>query len=137
MTKRKRKPIPDRLWPKATNVGGEGCWLWTASMFKDGYGKFRVGDTHKRAHRVAYEIMVGPIPDGLQIDHLCRNRACINPKHLEAVTGMVNFLRGESLGARAIRTGKCMKGHSNWRQYKRARYCRECDRIRTAAKRAR
>ncbi len=70
--------------------GNEGCWLWTGALNSNGYG---MGATGVSAHRLAYEWMVGPIPYGRDLDHLCRNRACVNPHHLEPVTRSVNVLR--------------------------------------------
>lgn len=72
-----------------------GCWLWQSVIGKDGYGKFATsGTTKPLAHRIAYELFVGPIPEGLQIDHLCRVRRCVNPEHLEPVTQLENVRRG-------------------------------------------
>lgn len=84
-----------------------GCWNWTGTIADTGYGRVRKA----YAHRVAYEFWIGPIPDGLQIDHLCRNRRCFNPEHLEAVTQRENILRGESPMARHARRTHCVHGH--------------------------
>ncbi len=71
-----------------------GCWLWTSAIHKKGYGQFGVGDHTYQAHRWSYEYFIGPIPQGLQLDHLCRNRACVHPEHVEPVTSRVNGHRG-------------------------------------------
>lgn len=72
----------------------DGCWNWKGTLFRNGYGAFGVSGKTCGAHRVAYELAIGPIPAGLQLDHLCRNRGCVNPGHLEPVTGTVNTGRG-------------------------------------------
>lgn len=71
----------------------ETCWLWTGSLTYDGYGIFREDNRRTGAHRFAYEYLIGPVPDGMQLDHLCRVRNCVNPEHLEPVTGAENTRR--------------------------------------------
>ena len=93
-----------RFWPKV-NASGK-CWLWTAHRTTTGYGRFWDGLRVIPAHRWAYEKWFGPIAEGLEIDHLCRNRACVRPTHLEAVTHLVNMGRG----AHAAKT-HCPQGH--------------------------
>lgn len=92
-------------------VQADGCWIWTGSKTK-GYGRVFLDGSLKFVHRVSWEHYVGPIPTGEQIDHLCRNHSCFNPKHLEPVTPQENTLRGESAGAKAVRSGACCRGHS-------------------------
>lgn len=88
-----RKPdAVARFWSKVDKRPG-GCWLWTGTMLRSGYGQFRLGLGHVRAHRFAYELLVGPIPEGLTLDHLCRVTACVNPLHLEPVTLSENVKR--------------------------------------------
>lgn len=88
-----------------------GCWQWGGWINEDGYGEIESQGRTLLAHRVAYELMVGPIPTGLVIDHLCRNRSCVNPAHMEPVTKGVNNLRG--VGAPAVHAVKthCVNGH--------------------------
>lgn len=73
------------------------CWEWSGSVIKStGYGQVWADGTNHLAHRVVYELLIGPIPEGLQLDHLCRNRRCVNPEHLEPVTGKENIRRGHA-----------------------------------------
>lgn len=86
------------------------CWLWTAGKHSRGYGQFYLDGKDVRAHRAAYEHYIGPIPDGLEIDHLCRVRECCNPAHLEAVTHAENVRRGDG-GKHQLAKTHCPKGH--------------------------
>lgn len=123
---------------------GTACWLWTASIDLGGYGQFYYRGARGKAHRFAYESAVGPIPDGLQLDHLCRVRSCVNPAHLEAVTMLENIRRGEGGSNFRLKT-HCPKGHpySGDNLYvsidaagQRRRHCRTCCIVRCAAMRA-
>jgi hypothetical protein len=111
------------------------CWTWTGTIDKSqGYAYFSCAGERLAAHRVAYELVKGPIPPDKQIDHLCRNRACPRPSHFEAVTRRVNILRGESPFAVNRRKKKCINGHPlsgrnlqiRVREGQERRQCRKC-----------
>ncbi len=91
------RPVADRFWEKVDVT--DDCWEWLATRGR-GYGKFKTDHQMKWAHRVAWEMLIGPIPDGLTLDHLCRNPGCVNPAHLEPVTQAENNRR--ALEARTI-----------------------------------
>jgi hypothetical protein len=89
-----------------------GCWHFVSAKDKDGYSIFRFGDySTGRAHRFAFEAFRFPIPEGLELDHLCRNTGCVNPFHLEAVTTRVNILRGSAPPAQNAKQTTCINGH--------------------------
>lgn len=105
---------------------GDGCWEWTGSRRPDGYGQIHVGGKNRRAHRVVYELMVGPIPEGLTIDHLCRNRACCRPDHLEPVTRAENTRRGGAALTHCKRAGHLYDEQNTYVSPKGERRCRAC-----------
>lgn len=123
-----------RFWQKVQVEPESGCWRWVGTRQPEGYGLVTIGRRSLKAHRVAYEWMRGPIPDGLHIDHLCRTRECVNPAHLEAVKPALNTNRGLSASVAPV----CVAGHSLegenlylWTNPKNGyvkRSCRECKR---------
>lgn len=90
-----------------------GCWLWFGALSDTGYGSFNVGaGQYQGAHKFSYERVHGKVPAGIDLDHLCRVRCCVNPEHLEPVTPTVNILRGESPMAMNARKTHCVRGHA-------------------------
>lgn len=129
---RVKKTAEERFWSKVDKNGPEGCWLWTDHLGRQGYADFWVPPRPVKAHRFAYELLVGPIPEGLVIDHLCSVRHCVNPAHLEAVTQRVNVLRSTNhVAAQAVAT-HCKRGHEftpeNTYMHRGKRDCRTCHR---------
>lgn len=129
--------LPGRRWPDMETRfwsqvrKTDGCWEWTGRLNTNGYGQTRVGDRRPHAHRVAYELVVGPIPTGLQLDHLCRNRACVRPDHLEPVTQTENVRRGVGFSGLNARKTHCIHGHEFTQENTRilvdgGRRCRTC-----------
>lgn len=125
---------------------GDGCWEWTGRHDRDGYGIVDLPRPNpnrtRRVHRVVYELLVGPIPEGLEPDHTCRNRGCARPAHLDLVTHRENITRGNTEAARNAHATRCVHGHEFTREntYIRPdgdRDCRACRRRRSADLRAR
>ena len=131
-------PLRERFESKYTAGAEDECWEWQASTTAGGYGQIARGRPAGKhlplyAHRLAWEYARGPIPPGFTIDHLCRNRRCVNPAHLEPVTMTENLRRGESPPARNARKTHCDRGHpyntENTYYYRTGRLCRVCRRI--------
>lgn len=101
----------ERILKHVSVSASTGCWNWTACKDRDGYGKITVDRSGKRAQRVSYEAFRGPIPSGLFTDHLCRNRACVNPWHLEPVTHTINQRRGNTISSQYFGKTHCKRGH--------------------------
>lgn len=89
-------PLAERVWRHIEPEPNSGCWLWIGHITKDGYGAVGEGGRSHLVHRVLYRLLVGPIPPGRELDHLCRVRRCGNPRHVEPVTGVVNVRRGRA-----------------------------------------
>lgn len=125
----------DKKFMAKVQVDDNGCWIWTGCLNNMGYGSVRrVVPSNKLwlSHRYAYTQEVGPIPDGLQIDHLCRVTACCNPEHLEAVTPAENVRRSPMYRFNARKT-HCPRGHEyagdNLYVYDGRRFCKECNKM--------
>lgn len=129
----------ERFWRWTMKTPG-GCWRWTGVPGSHGYGTISINAKTRLAHRVSYELWVGPIPKGMQVDHLCRNKRCVNPLHMEVVTHRVNTNRGDTISTRNKRKTKCVNGHPYTPEntYRRpddgSRGCLTCRRERNAAR---
>lgn len=131
-------PAIERFWEQVQPEPNTGCWLWTGCLaHENGYARFSVFGRQLQVHRWAYEYFVGPIPEGLHLDHLCRVRSCVNPAHLEPVTNRENALRGISFSAVNAKKTHCVNGHelsgdnlriTRERNGRRGRGCRACNR---------
>lgn len=142
--------VERRFWARAERHSGvwwngTECCRWQGVLDRKGYGRFTPsGQNATGAHRYSYILAHGAIPEGMHIDHLCRNHWCVNPQHLEAVTPRINILRGESLAARIHRSGHCKWGHEMTPENTyvppsapTTRMCRACTRRRHQERRAR
>lgn len=129
--------LEEAFWRRVDRRGPEECWTWLGSTSTVGYGRLTHEKTLHMAHRLSYELQVGPIADGLVIDHLCRTTNCVNPAHLEPVTTRTNVLRGIGPSAANTRKTHCPAGHpyagENLAFYKTYRMCRTCKRQRARA----
>jgi hypothetical protein len=129
-------PIMERIWERTEPIPECGCYIWMGALGSSGYGQISVEGKRLQVHNVTYEQLVGPIPDGMQLDHLCRVRSCWRPDHLELVTPRENTLRGIGPSAVNARRTHCINGHAftedntyyyrGRRQHDR-RFCRQCN----------
>lgn len=134
----------DELWERVERKverSPSGCWNYTGTLGSNGYGRYSWAPDLWATHRVSYWFHYGDIPDGTEIDHLCRNRACCNPEHLEAVTHAINVYRGESPWGVKKRKTHCVRGHefteeNTYRTNRGTRSCRACKREYAAKARA-
>ena len=131
----------ERFWSKVDFLSTGPCWSWTAAKNTSGYGVFQLGTKTTLAHRFAYKMMKGEIPTGLSLDHLCRNRLCVNPLHLEPVTRGQNVLRGIGIPVQNKAKTHCSEGHllsvDNLDKFKLSIGTRRCKICKNASERAR
>lgn len=132
--------LPQQSLKDRAEVREDGCWHWTGPVSTSGYSRITYRGLNLYGHRISYEMYRGPIPEGLVIDHLCRNRLCVNPGHLEVVTDRTNILRGIAPSAKVARTQRCQRGHdltdpANIQPRGNGhRMCRACQTLRNAAR---
>ena len=128
-------PAKEKFWRNVSPEPNTGCWLWAGEVQPEGYGRFTMRHGHVSAHRFAWELFHGPIPEGFHIDHLCRVPSCVNPDHLGPVTCKTNLRRG--IGFAAINGDKthCIRGHEFteentylWRGHRHCKQCRQINR---------
>jgi hypothetical protein len=127
--------LPEDFWDLVDSRNPNGCWIWTGYCHQ-GYGRLWVPERQQsfNVHRLAYEERIGPVPSDLELDHLCRKRACCNPAHLEPVTHQENVLRGVSPAAQNARKTHCPQGHpyagkNLYVKPNGKRICRICHRV--------
>lgn len=142
MARRQRTSLLEKILAQSSPEPMSGCWLWTGYCYSNGYASVEVSRCRsKLAHRISYELFVGPIPKGLELDHKCRVRCCINPDHLEPVTHAENMRRSpNTLSSKNIVKTRCIAGHlydeANTGIWHGTRRCRICDARRHREKRA-
>jgi hypothetical protein len=124
-------------WTETSRGYKTPCWIWTGKKNSSGYGCFQIARrlfVESLAHRSAHILLIGSIPKGKEIDHLCRQRDCVNPAHFRLVTHQVNVLAGDTFAATNSRKTHCPQGHAytsaNTKTIKGSRHCRACHRIR-------
>ncbi len=128
--------LPETFWAKVFHAPKTGCWEWTGAIQSSGYGSFGVNKSGRLAHRLSYESMRGPIPEGLQIDHLCKNKVCVNPWHLEPVTHQENQARTDRATKTHCKHGHPLSGANLGKTGRGYRRCMTCNRINAARWRA-
>ncbi len=122
--------VEERFWPKI-EVADSGCWEWRGAI-SSGYGRIRIEGHTRLAHRWAYEDAYGPVPNGLELDHLCKNTRCVRPSHLEAVSHLANMQRGDLSGNGGSKPhSHCSRGHrwtavNSAKSHRTGRCCRIC-----------
>ena len=131
---RRKPPVPVRYLPDEN-----GCWIWRWYVHSSGYGMLRSGGKARYAHRVVYEQLRGPVPEGLELDHLCRVRRCVNPDHLEPVTRSENLRRSPiTFAGRNARKTHCIRGHEftpeNTLMTRNGRNCITCAHLHSLAR---
>lgn len=130
-------PVTERIRQNIEVDPSTGCWNWTKHIKSDGYGRLFIDGKMPTAHRASYEAFRGKVASGLDVDHLCRNRRCVNPAHLEAVDRRKNVLRGISFAAVNAAKTHCVRGHpfneANTGHRGNTRVCRRCSVLRTKA----
>lgn len=139
MTGRDAQLPPEARFWRGIEISDDGCWEWQGWLTPEGYGYIGLDGRTVPVHRYSYELLVRPIAEGLTIDHLCRNRRCVNPNHLEPVTERVNTLRGTSPSARYAARTHCARGHEYTAENTKirrgknggagSRICRACARL--------
>jgi hypothetical protein len=132
-------PLEERFWAKVEKT--EGCWNWVGARNAQGYGHFRLNGWIQKAHRVSLMLAGRPVPNDLTVDHLCLNKSCVRPNHLEIVTAGENSLRGGNPPAQNARKTHCMRGHelapdNLIKTNTRSRWCRTCHNERSRRARA-
>lgn len=125
------------FWNRVDKDTESGCWIWGGATDRHGYGSVTINYKRHKAHRLAFELLKGPLIVGMSLDHLCRNPSCVNPDHLEQVTQLENVRRGDAMWVNGLRNAQkthCKKGHAytadnTYRPKNGGRACRKCQSI--------